>query len=52
MLIGGDDAWKDDDCWIFSRTIFPMERETLPELAKRIAIGLGVKPDERVWEDA
>ena len=52
MLTGGEDAWKDDDCWIFSRTIFPVEGETLPELAKRIAMGLGVKPNERVWEDA
>jgi hypothetical protein len=51
MLTGGEDAWKDDDCWIFSRAIFPAEEETLPELVKRIATGLGVKPDERAWEN-
>src|SRR5260221_4428215 len=51
MLTGGEDAWGDDDPWIFSRETFPAEGETLPELVLRIAKGLGIEPDERVWED-
>lgn len=52
MLTGDNPSHDEDgDCWIFSRTIFPMEGETLPELVKRIAQGLGVKPEECIWED-
>jgi len=42
---------EDGECWMFSRTILPMEGETLPSLVQRIAIGLEVKPEERIWED-
>lgn len=37
--------------WDFSGLMVPTDGETMPELVKRIAKELGIKPDERVWED-
>lgn len=52
MLTGDNPLYEEDgDCWIFSRAIFPMEGETLPELVQRIAKGLGIEPNERIWEN-
>src|SRR5258708_494895 len=51
VILSGDNPLEDDDSWLFSRTILPVDGETLPELVKRIATGLGIKPDGRIWED-
>ncbi len=51
VILTGDNPLENDDAWMFSRAIFPVEGETLPELVKRIATGLGVSSDEKVWED-
>jgi hypothetical protein len=51
VILTGDNPLEGDDAWMFSRAIFPVEGETLPELVKRVATGLGVKPGERVWEN-
>jgi hypothetical protein len=37
--------------WDFSCFMVPAQGETKPELIHRIAKTLGIKPDERVWQD-
>jgi hypothetical protein len=37
--------------WDFSCLMVPAEGETMQGLVARIAKELGIKPDERVWED-
>jgi hypothetical protein len=39
VILTGDHPLEDDDTWMFSRAIFPIEGETLPELVQRIAKG-------------
>ncbi len=51
VILTGDNPLGDDDVWMFSRAIFPLPEETLPALVQRVAEGLGIKPDERIWEN-
>ena|SRR5579863_1651556 len=44
VLLTGENA-----DWAFSRGIIPDEGETLPQLVKRIALALGIQPEEKVW---
>jgi hypothetical protein len=46
-----DGKEHDEDIWMFSRVILPDDGETLPELVQRIALGLGIQSNERIWED-
>ncbi len=51
VILTGDNPLEDDDTWMFSRAIFPVDGETLPQLVQQIAKGLGIQPDERIWEN-
>ena len=42
---------EDEGTWMFSRIIYPGDGEALSKLAIRIAKGLGIEPEECIWED-
>lgn len=51
LTVLGDELEDDDGLWMCSKCIVPATGETLSQLAERIAKGLGIAPEERVWED-
>ena len=49
---GLEESDRDDNRGNFSVVFVPDEGETLLSLLRRIAQGLGINPDDRIWEDA